>query len=281
MNSATDLPTPDVERGVFEHDRLVHVDEASLYNTSVNRLLYEGANGTIEVLFECAPAYALVLKPTRVGLGPRLIGRPENSRIPEYLVLEPGLCESLLSRKGGIKVYEAATGYRKLGFNRKGNATGILRLAANCANDPDHDEIEICNVEGDAVETFRQPWSHWCFVADGHPCAQVVGREDLYVRRLQLIDLLGLRIDEDPSSLYQPKDTETFGKNISSYLSRMLEATNKFWGDIPIEDRDSYPTVEKVTKWFESAGFSKTLAVAAATLIRPDGADSRGGRRTK
>lgn len=67
-------------------------------------------------------------------------------------------------------------------------------------------------------------------------------------------------------------------KEYSKKLNDLSTAAHFFWGkaDVDFSDRDTYPDPEEIHEWFITAGFSKSLAEAAVTIITPDGAKTRG-----
>ena len=72
-------------------------------------------------------------------------------------------------------------------------------------------------------------------------------------------------------------DTDLSKKN-SPKLNELYNAAQLFWGKVNVDlsDRDTYPDPDKIQEWFITAGFSKSLAEAAVTIITPDGAKTRG-----
>lgn len=76
-------------------------------------------------------------------------------------------------------------------------------------------------------------------------------------------------------------DTDLSKKN-SPRLNELYNAAHHFWGKVNVDlcDRDTYPDPDKIQEWFMDAGFSKSLAIAAVTIITPDGANTL-GRKSK
>ena len=79
-------------------------------------------------------------------------------------------------------------------------------------------------------------------------------------------DIFNVVIDTDLSKKHSPK------------INELYNASQIFWGKVNVDlsDRDTYPDPDKIQKWFIAAGFSKNLAIAAVTIITPDGAKTRG-----
>jgi len=58
--------------------------------------------------------------------------------------------------------------------------------------------------------------------------------------------------------------------NVSDKLSKMNQASSKFWSNADRLDRSTHPTNATVTAWLVQRGFTQTLAEKGATLIRPE-----------
>lgn len=59
---------------------------------------------------------------------------------------------------------------------------------------------------------------------------------------------------------------------LSGGLKLLIDAAERFWKNADLKDRDTQPTNEKVSAWLVEKGFSKAMANAGATIIRPKGA---------
>lgn len=278
MESGEDLQS-------LSNDRLVHIDEALQYNTSFELLAEDAFKGNIELLFECSPVHSVVLRTDRPAIGLELIGLAATHRTPDYLVLEPAFCTALKFRRRGIKVYQSAVGYRATGHSRRLEPTKLMRLSAVDASQDSRFDVQIVDAGGVQAEGATHPkWAYWGFHADGRSRELVVERGDLYVRNSQLIDVLGLSIDEEPSTKYLPAQEHSRRvkkSHHSSKLLRMFEAADKFWGDVDVADRDQHPDPKIIERWFTQLDFSASAAEAAVALIRPDDAGYAGGRRSK
>lgn len=94
-------------------------------------------------------------------------------------------------------------------------------------------------------------------------------RSDIRIHRSEferMKDYFNVVIDTERSSI------------ISKKLNELYNAAHIFWGkvDVDLSDRDTYPDPVEIQQWFITAGFSKSLAEAAVTIITPDGAKTRG-----
>ena len=67
-------------------------------------------------------------------------------------------------------------------------------------------------------------------------------------------------------------DAATTAKHahISDKLTKMNQASVKFWANANRDDRATHPNNAKVAEWLVKQKFSETLAKKAATIIRPD-----------
>lgn len=57
--------------------------------------------------------------------------------------------------------------------------------------------------------------------------------------------------------------------HVSEKLSRMIQASERFWANADPNDRGTHPENVVVAAWLEERGFSMTLADKAATILRP------------
>lgn len=58
--------------------------------------------------------------------------------------------------------------------------------------------------------------------------------------------------------------------NRSEKLTKLNQASTKFWSNADRDDRATHPNNAKVVEWLVERKFSETLAEKAATIIRPD-----------
>jgi len=71
-----------------------------------------------------------------------------------------------------------------------------------------------------------------------------------------------------------PSSKNHFNPNKSDRLALLNQASNRFWSNAVAGDKSTWPDNSEVSSWLQKNNFSKRLADAGATIIRPDWAES-------
>ncbi|WP_285412884.1 hypothetical protein [Variovorax sp. efr-133-TYG-130] len=215
-----------------------------------NALLDLGAHNRIELIFGIPETKTLRLLESTTS-GERNLGLPLLT--PDFLKLRPEHCFKL-NISGTALVSDSEVGYR---FS-EGRPT--LRL-----HPTDSDERLPFDIEKRKEISWKDPrraWQAWAFDKDGSPDPLTVTKETVFVSHAEISDYLR----RPAEGFFDVKNEFN-----SDFLQYMKQAAVIFWGHAKVVKAkpETHPKTQDIEDWFVEKEMSRTLAKAAASLIRP------------
>lgn len=251
------------------------------------QMLEAGGRGEIDLLFEVPIGCQLVLLPNRYQFDYKegYFGELSPGSNPEYLVLLPELCKQL-TRASSVNLRDATSGYRKIYDTLTGEVTGLYAYPPKIAAENPMRPVQINSMSGTPPSELPpgMQWENWAFKPHHSSEWHRIHREDLFVITSAFLSWMGW----DCESEVRPDFFEVFYKSSiakpdkalkdrfkSRQLLLMCEAAVTFWGDAEVipDEPDSHPRNQVVIDWLmadKNAGFTKTSAECAASLIKPE-----------
>lgn len=217
---------------------------------SENAILDLGAHNRMELICGIPETKTLRLL-ENTSTGERNLGVPFLT--PDFLKLRPEHCFKL-NTSGSALVKDSDVGYRL----SEGRAP--LKLHPS-----DSDERLPFDAEKRKEISWKDPrraWKAWTFDKDGSPNPLTVTKETVFVSQAEISDYL--RRPEE--GFFDVKNEFN-----SDFLQYMKQAAGMFWGHAKVVKAkpETHPKTQDIEDWFVEKEMSKTLAKAAASLIRP------------
>ena len=176
----------------------------------------------------------------------------ESGSIPDFLVLRKRQCNDLFLY-GIAKVSDVSKGYY---FDRKENKLILVPKSyrpEDLKNFSEYSRLKECGLFLD--------WMI-CHIKSGAPLE--VTPEYVLFLKTQIDQFVGLLSDKKGNVGEYYK---------SDKLQRLNQAARIFWGrnDLVIEDSSTHPKTKDIEEWLiNNCNFSKRMAEAAASILRPD-----------
>jgi hypothetical protein len=108
-------------------------------------------------------------------------------------------------------------------------------------------------------------------IDDATPGEIAFSRDDFLIPHSDILRLAS-RVEEDQSEL--PEGARESSNFHSAQLRYLMQASRKFWEHADRNDKSTHQSNSTVSAWLVQQGFSPTLARHAASIIRPEWADT-------